>query len=101
MSGKVAVYAPDHDRWNHGSGSVLFRKMALPYQDQVEASKDGKLGYNDLRNDLRKEASELKSKVSPVIQGLSGREPVWGDVKLSPESVIVSSKRSATICALV
>ena len=38
----------------------LFRKMALPYQDQVEASKDGKLGYNDLRNDLRKEASELK-----------------------------------------
>ena len=26
-----------------------------------------------------------RSKVSPVIQGLSGREPVWGDVKLSPE----------------
>ncbi len=63
----------------------LFRKMAQPYQDQIEASKDGKLGYDDLRSDLRKEASELKNKVSPVIQGLSGREPVWGDVKLSTE----------------
>lgn len=64
----------------------IFRKMALPYQDQIEGSKDGKLGYNDLRNDLRKEAGELKGLLSPVMQGLSGREPVWGEVKLSTES---------------
>jgi len=64
----------------------LFRKMAQPYQDQIEASKDGKLGYNDLRSDLRTEATELKGILTPIMQGLSGREPVWGDVKLSAES---------------
>lgn len=62
----------------------LFRKMTLPYQDEAEGKKDGKLTYRDLRSDMRTEAAELKKILSPVMQGLSGREPAWGDVKMTP-----------------
>ena len=43
----------------------LFRKMAQPYQDQIEASKDGKLGYDDLRSDHVRKLPNLRIRSAP------------------------------------
>ena len=64
----------------------LFRKSAVGYQEQAEATRDGKLTYRDFQSDLRSSVAELKSSLQPVMQGLSGREPTLGEVALSTEA---------------